>query len=55
MRKVSMASRITIMLEDDLAKKLRIKQSRLIQETNKAMSFSQVINDTLKSNLKNIK
>lgn len=50
-----MASRITIMLEDELVKKLRIKQSKLIQESNKAVSFSQVINDTLKNNLKNIK
>jgi hypothetical protein len=40
------------MLEDDLAKKLRMKQSKLLQETNDTISFSHVINETLRSCLK---
>jgi len=47
-----MSRRVTIMLEDDLAKKLRIKQSKMLQETNDTISFSHVINETLRSCLK---
>ena len=50
-----MSSRITIMLDKDLEKKLRIKQSKMIQETAKTVSFSQVINETLRSCLKGTK
>lgn len=50
-----MPSRITVMLDDDVVKKLRNKQSKLIQESNKAVSFSHVINETLKENLKGTK
>jgi len=41
------------MLEDDLAKKLRVKQSKMLQDTNDSISFSHVINETLRSCLKN--
>jgi hypothetical protein len=47
-----MPSRITVMLEDDVVKKLRVKQSKMIQESNSAVSFSHIINETLKSSLK---
>jgi len=50
--KIKMVRRVTIMLEDDLVKKLRIKQSKMLQETNDTVSFSRVINDTLRSCLK---
>jgi len=40
------------MLEDDLVKKLRVKQSKMLQDTNDTISFSHVINDTLRSCLK---
>lgn len=43
------------MLDDELVKKLRVKQSKLIQESNKAISFSYVVNETLKSTLKGTK
>jgi len=36
------------MLDDDLAKKLRIKQASLIKKTNKNISFSKVLNDCLR-------
>ena len=42
------ATRITIMLDNDLAKKLRIKQASLIKKTNKNISFSKVLNDYLR-------
>ena len=47
-----MSRRVTIMLEDDLAKKLRVKQSKMLQETNDTVSFSHVINETLRTCLK---
>ncbi|MFB5647155.1 MAG: hypothetical protein ACE5RO_03305 [Candidatus Nitrosomaritimum yanchengensis] len=43
-----MAKRVTIMIDDDLDKKLRMIQSKLILDTNETVSYSQVINDTLR-------
>ena len=47
-----MAKRITIILDDDLAKKLHEIQAKLIKEFNKSVSFSSVLNDILHENLK---
>ena len=46
-----MAKRVTIMIDDDLDRKIRLKQAKMIQKTNKAISFSKVVNDTLRKNL----
>lgn len=35
------------MISEDLDKKVRIKQSKLIQKTNSSVSYSSVINDVL--------
>lgn len=40
--------RLTIMLDDDLAAKLRTKQAKIIQNENKSCSFSKIVNDTLR-------
>jgi hypothetical protein len=47
-----MAKRITIMLDDDIDKKLRLLQAKQIQSTNSSVSYSRVINETLKNKLK---
>jgi len=47
-----MRKRITIMLDNDLAKKLRDRQSKLIKESTKSVSFSRVINDIVRKGLK---
>jgi len=47
-----MSKRITIMIEDELDKKLRLIQAKTIQSTNSSVSFSSVINKILKNNLK---
>jgi len=47
-----MGKRITIVLDDDLVKKLHDKQAKLIRESAKSVSFSRVINDTLRKNIK---
>ena len=40
--------RVTIMLDQDLAKKIRLKQAKLIQKNNQSISFSKVLNDTIR-------
>ena len=47
-----MPKRVTIMLDEDLDKKLRLVQAKLIQSTTSSVSFSEVINETLRKNLK---
>jgi len=47
-----MGQRITIVLDDDLVKKLREKQAKLIKESTKSVSFSMVVNETLRKGIK---
>jgi len=47
-----MVKRVTIMIDDDIHKKVRSKQADLIRKTEKSVSFSKVINDTLRSKFK---
>jgi len=47
-----MAKRITIMIDDDLLKKLHEIQAKQIKETSESVSFSRVLNDELRKNLR---
>ncbi len=47
-----MAVRITIMLDEELLKKLRIKQAKMLKKNNGSVSLSKVINDSLNDSLK---
>jgi predicted transcriptional regulator len=47
-----MGKRVTIMLDDDLDKKLHLIQAKAIQSTSSSVSYSQVINETLRKKLK---
>ena len=47
-----MGQRITIVLDDDLVKKLREKQAKLIRESTKSVSFSRVVNEILRKGIK---
>jgi len=47
-----MGQRITIVLDDDLVKKLREKQAKQIKESVKSVSFSMVVNETLRKGIK---
>ncbi len=47
-----MGKRVTVVLEDDLVKKLRGKQAKLIKESVKSVSFSRVLNMTLRKCIK---
>ena len=40
------------MLDDDLDKKLRILQAKMISQTKSGLSFSKVINELLRKELK---
>ena len=46
-----LALRVTIMLDEDLAKKLRLVQAKRLKGSNKSISFSTVLNDTLRKGL----
>lgn len=47
-----MAKRITIMLDDDLVKKLHELQAKKIKESSESISFSAVLNKSLEKALK---
>jgi len=47
-----MAKRITIMIEDDLDRKLRVIQAKTIQSTSSSVSYSKIVNETLRKQLK---
>ena len=49
---IFVSKRVTIMLDEELAKKIRIKQAKLIKESTKSVSFSRVLNEVLQQGFK---
>lgn len=47
-----MGKRVTIVLDDDLDTALRLLQAKLIKESKGSISFSGVINKTLRKSIK---
>jgi predicted transcriptional regulator len=47
-----LAKRITIILDDDLVKKLHEIQAKQIKQSTKSVSFSRVLNEVLRKSLK---
>ena len=47
-----MGKRVTIVIDDYLDKKLRLRQAKIIQQTQSSCSYSRVINDALRKVLK---
>ncbi len=47
-----MGRRITIVLDEELVKKLRVIQSKMIAQSSSHVSFSKVINEKLRKALK---
>ena len=43
-----MNKRVTIMIDDDLDKKLRLRQAKLIQKNQTSVSYSKTLNDVLR-------
>jgi len=48
----TLAKRITIMLDDDLVKKLHEIQAKQIKQSTKSVSFSRILNEVLRKSLK---
>lgn len=47
-----MGKRVTVVLDEDLVKRLHEIQAKMIKDTTKSVSFSQVLNETVRKNLK---
>ena len=47
-----MAKRVTIMIDEDIDKKLRLRQAKLIQQEQSSYSYSKVLNETIRKVLK---
>jgi len=47
-----MGMRITILLDEEFMKKIRLHQAKLNKKSSKIVSFSKVLNDVLKEGLK---
>ena len=47
-----MGKRVTIVIDEDLDKKLRLRQAKMIQQEQTSYSYSRVLNDTLRKVLK---
>ncbi len=47
-----MSKRITIMIDDEIDKKLRLIQAKQIANTNSSVSYSHVLNDMLRKQIK---
>ena len=49
---VKMSKRVTIMVDDDLDKKIRLRQAKMIQQKQISYSYSKTLNEVLRKSLK---
>ena len=49
---IPMSRRVTIMIDEDLDKKIRLRQAKLIQQEQSLYSYSKVLNEALRKALK---
>ena len=47
-----MSKRVTIVIDDELDKKLRLRQAKLIQKDNSSHSYSKTLNEVIRKSLK---
>jgi len=47
-----MSKRVTIVIDEDLDKKIRLRQAKLIQQDHSTHSYSGVMNETLRKVLR---
>ena len=47
-----MAKRVTIMIDEDIDRKLRLIQAKQISKTNKSISYSNVLNEAIRKQIK---
>ncbi len=46
-----MSKRVTIMIDEDLDKKLRFRQAKMIQKNQTSFSYSKTLNEALRKTL----
>ncbi len=46
-----MSKRVTIVIDDDLDKKIRLRQAKMIQHTQSSCSYSKILNEALRKKL----
>ncbi len=51
--RLSMLKRVTVMIEEELVRKIRWQQAKLLQNSVNSISFSQVLSQYLNQGLKN--
>ncbi len=49
---MQITKRVTIMIDDDIDKKLRMRQAKMIIQEQTSYSYSRVLNETLRKVLK---
>ncbi len=49
---MQLSKRVTIVIDDDIDKKLRHRQAKIIQQEQTSCSYSRVVNDALRKVLK---
>jgi len=49
---IQMSKRVTILIDEDLDKKLRLRQANIIRQTQATCSYSRALNETLRKVLK---
>jgi len=47
-----MSKRVTIVIDEDLDKKLRLRQTKIIHQKHVSCSFSEVLNESIRKVLK---
>lgn len=47
-----LAKRVTIMIDDEIDKKLRLIQAKQISKSSSSVSYSKVLNDAIRKQLK---
>ena len=47
-----MARRVTIVMDEDIIKKIHERQAKQIKESAKSISFSSVVNETIRKHIK---
>ncbi len=47
-----MSRRVTVIIDEDLDKKIRLRQAKLIRQEQSSYSYSRVLNETIRKGLK---
>jgi hypothetical protein len=47
-----MSKRVTIMVDEDLDKKIRLRQAKMIQQEQTSYSYSKTLNEIIRKSLK---